>query len=123
MKGFAVIAALLLSSMLLVIGYAMANPVGGDAHKAPLLISALSVIVLPACYWMMASRRMGPAAGLVLTVAMVGIAAGLWLPILASNWRLEAHAGGLIFWTAVWLVAALPFVRLVIKGARARRLR
>ena len=121
MKGFAVLSGLFLAILLTIIGYGMAMRDDPRPFMLPILVGSASLLLLPLGYWMIAKRRMRHVGGGIATGAMLVTLAALWLWLLRGAGMWTTHALPLVIWSAVWLVANLPFQRLVVKQWRRRK--
>ena len=121
MKGFAVIAGLFLAFLLCISGYGMAMRDPYRPFALPFYASLMVLILLPFGYWMVARRQMQAKGGLAVSICMILTLGVLWSSLI---WRYDmdsANAQALMIWSAVWVIASLPFMRLVVKHIRKRR--
>ena len=121
MKALALASALLLAGLLAIIGLATIGTGGPDSYVWPSRVGFGSLIGLPIGYWFIARRVLRPVGGALIVALMAVIAIALWTPLVANGPMLVMHGPVLAIWTAVWTVAALPFMRVVAKGLRAPR--
>ena len=118
MKILGIAGGIFLGLILFVIGFSMIGPGGPNTYAAPAQFSGFTTFVLPVAYFLNARRAFPPAAGWTICAVMAAIAALLWIPLFKSEWLWNGHAGAMAVWTAIWAIAALPFLRAGVKGLR-----
>ena len=117
MKWLAIVGGVLLAALLVIIGYSLSGLGHAKGFGLPLQLALASLVVLPGGYWMIANRHLRPLGGCIIAALMIAALAALWLAMPHVS-----YSAAMSVWTAVWLVAVLPFMRLALKGLRRRRL-
>ncbi|MBX7527832.1 hypothetical protein [Qipengyuania vesicularis] len=115
MRVFAVLCGVFVGGVLCVIGYAMAYLHETQGYLAPVVLAIAGVVGLPILYWMKASRLLPQLPSRFLFAAMIIALAGTWWPLLQSAELREEQGAALLFFSAIWIVAALPLLRAGIR--------
>ncbi|SMQ69521.1 hypothetical protein SAMN06297468_1708 [Altererythrobacter xiamenensis] len=120
MKILALGSAIFLAALLAIIGFAMI-PGGPEDYVGPMRMGLASLVMLPAGYWLIADKILSAKYAAMIVLAMGITIAALWIPLLRSRLMMLAHGGAMAFWTALWAIASLPFLRVVTKDLRKPR--
>ncbi|MBX7539737.1 hypothetical protein [Qipengyuania sphaerica] len=115
MKLFAALGGVLLGFVLLFSGYSIAFPGAIPGYHPPLWLGAIAAIALPVLYWSKASRILGKIPSRLIFAAMIGALLASWGPLVIEPERWHLFMPALAVFSAVWLVAALPFLRAGIR--------
>ena len=99
----------------------MVGPGGPSSYVGPFRAALAALLLLPIGYWFIARKTMPAIIGAAITLMMVSVAIGLWMPLVQSGGMRTIHSGPLVVWTALWLVASLPFMRVMVKRLRKPR--
>ena len=120
MRILALGSAIFLAALLAIIGFAMI-PGGPRDYVGPMRVGFAALLMLPAGYYLIASRVLTARVAAMIVLAMVITIVALWIPLVRSAAMMQAHGGAMAFWTALWTVASLPFMRVVTKDLRRPR--
>ena len=120
MKILALGSAIFLAALLAIIGFAMI-PGGPEDYVGPMWVGLASLLMLPVGYWLIARKILSARYAALIVLAMAVAVIALWVPLFRSRPMMLAHGGAMGFWTALWTVASLPFMRVVTKDLRRPR--
>ncbi|WFL76027.1 hypothetical protein P7228_08385 [Altererythrobacter arenosus] len=115
MKALAAGCGLALGVLLAIIGYSISQTAAVQDYRAPLWAGLVATVTLPLLYPMLV-RPVAPwRFALACTVVMILGIALVWMPLVWSVQLREQEGAAVMIWTALWIVAAAPFMRSATK--------